>query len=504
MRYIIESHYISNVLLVSPQIFNTDLIWEILYKRDKNAKINAREREKVEVYGWKQLYKDKEMQASLMKDQKVQQLNATNKNKNLIKTRDKCILQDLRAQSSVKRANDAKTKKPLLRTTNASKPISNTVATVNIATKQRSEFSNANLTTTSLSKTSSDTRFRGRNMKTEKEKSLPLKKNLRSFNSGSSASNKNVKKEELTAPRITTRRNIRSVSKHGEGFIRQSEKPEKYIDKSNKIKTTSQEDATKYVASRTSLVPKSTAGNAKSSSDLARGLHGKSRSKMKIKPKKAAVTSSEIFNDDKALSDNPFTVRNNNFDLADLIEASLKNIRSPRNIFDYDFSYMQRTGDSSRVRHELLEVNSSKQPKFARSNVVPNYFPDRMVRGSEILEKLSEKSEPYSETSTESIVKDVKVSEKSDKLLSKKGMKIPMELRESLNVGESEEIFFKDRQDSRVNFPSKCFSPRTISNIDEKLSITGGPLRTFSLLKAHASSSLGSKKGFSAKSTEIE
>ncbi|XP_032690942.1 uncharacterized protein LOC116853808 [Odontomachus brunneus] len=422
--------------------------------------------------------------------------------KNLIKTRDKSILQNLRTQSLIKHVNDAKTKKPLLRTTNASKPISNTVSTVNIATKLRSEFSNANLTTTSFSKTSPDTRFRGLNTKTEKEKSLLLKKNLRSFNSESSLSEKSVKNEKLIASRITTKGNTRSVSKHGEGFTRKSEKPEKYIDKNNKIKITSQEDATQYIASRTSLVPKSTVGNIKSSSGLARGLHGKPRSKMKVKPKKAAVTSSEIFNNDKVLSDNPFVVRDNNFDLADLIEASLKNIRSPRSIFDYDFSYMQRTGDSSRGRHELLDVDNSKQSKFVRSNVVPNYFPGRMVRGSEFLEKLSEKSESYSETSTESIVKDVKVSEKNHKFLSKKCTKIPMELRKFLNVGGSEEIFSKDRQ--QASFQTKCFSPRKICNIDEKLSITRGPLRTSSLLKSHASNSLESKKGLPVKSIEIE
>lgn len=443
-----------------------------------------------------------------MKVRSVQQLNVTNKNKNLIKTRDKYVLQNLKTQSSIKQTNATKTNQPLLKTTNMSKPISKTVSTVNIATKRLNDFSTADLMTTSLAETSSDTRFHGPNM--EKEKSFSSKKYPKSFNSGSNVSEKSVKREGLIAPKITAKREGKSISKNGGGFVRQSEKSEKCIDKISKVKATSQEDKTKYVTSNvtSSLVPKSTIGNVKSSLDLPRGLHGKPRSKTKAKPKKVAVTSSEIYsseiNNDKILPDIPFVVENSDFDLADLIEASLKNIRSPRSIFDYNFSYMQR-GDTSRPRHEILDIDRSKQLKFAQSNVVPNYFSGRKARENEILEKLSEKSEPYSETSTESIVKDVKVIPgKSDKLLSKECRKIPMEVSKSLNARKSEEVFSKDRGDLRADFPSKCFSPRKISNVDEKFSITRRPLRTSSLLKAHASSNSESKKSFPTKSTGIK
>lgn len=61
------------------QVFNTDLVWQILYTRDKKAKIGLEEREKIIVYGWKQLYKDKQMQASI-KDQRVRNIEIINKN----------------------------------------------------------------------------------------------------------------------------------------------------------------------------------------------------------------------------------------------------------------------------------------------------------------------------------------------------------------------------------------------------------------------------------------
>ncbi|KAL6447738.1 hypothetical protein ACFW04_000117 [Cataglyphis niger] len=60
---------LSSLSHVACEVFNTDSIWQILYKRDK--KVSFEERERARIYGWKQLYKDKQMQMS-MKDQKVQ------------------------------------------------------------------------------------------------------------------------------------------------------------------------------------------------------------------------------------------------------------------------------------------------------------------------------------------------------------------------------------------------------------------------------------------------
>ncbi|XP_025154795.1 uncharacterized protein LOC105191610 [Harpegnathos saltator] len=463
-------------------IFNRDSIWKLLYKRDKGTKIDTGEREEAGIHGWKRLYQDRQMQTST-RDQK-----------------------NLRAQSSIKRASDAKTNKPSLRTSNAPKPTSKMVSAVNIATKERSEFSNADLTT-SLSRTSSDTRFR--DPKTKKEKSFSLKKNPRSSNSLSNVNENVKKKEDHILSRLTTKQETKRPSKHDEEFDRRSKEPEKYIDKINRVKTTSQKNKTKYVASRPSPVSKSAMKSIKSSSDLAEGFNGKSRSKTKAKPKKVAVTSSEIFNNNDAHSDSPFVVRDDDFDLADLIEASLKKIRSPRSIFDYDFSCTPQTDatdGASRIKHEILNIDRSRQQqKSIRSNVMSNYFPGKMFQRSGTLEKLSEKSEPYSETSTESIVKDTKVSpEEKDELLSRKHTKTQVEPRKCLNVRKSDPMFFKDREDLRGKFRSKYFSPRKINNIDEKLSVTREPLRTSNLLKVHTPSSLECKKGFLAKSAEIE
>lgn len=398
------------------------------------------------------------MQTSV-RNRKAQQLSATNKNEiRSIKPCDKYIFQN--PHTSIKHTSDAKTNKSSLGITNASKPISKSVSTV--ATKQRAAFSSEKLTTTSLPKTSSATQFRGTNAKTEK--SLLLRKSLRDLNSEFKA---NEKRENLIAPE-TARREVRSVSKRGEGFDRRSQE---YTDKSNKVKAASQKDEMNHAASGTSLVSKSIVRNVKSYSDFAQGSHGKPRSKAKAK--KAAGP--EIFHSDGARFDDPFV---GDFQLADLIEASLKNIRSPRNIFDYDFSYMRRTDGACGVKHELLDVDRSKPLKYVRDNVASNYFPG-------ILEKLSEKSESYSEASTESVVKDVKVvSQKSDELLSKTRTDVRTKLAKSLNARKSDSTFLKDREDSRASLPTKRFSHRKI--VDEKLSIAGEPMKTSSRLKAHA------------------
>lgn len=46
-------------------MFNADSLWQILFKRDKKVKLTLEEREKIKVYGWKQLYKDRQMQTSI-------------------------------------------------------------------------------------------------------------------------------------------------------------------------------------------------------------------------------------------------------------------------------------------------------------------------------------------------------------------------------------------------------------------------------------------------------
>lgn len=414
----------------------------------------------------------------------------------------------------IKLTNDVKTNKLLglththTNTNNASKSISKTTSVTNIISKKRTESSNANLVTIPLSKTMSDTRFRA-NIKNEKL--IPQKKNVGNISSTFNINEKHVKKE--IASKTTIKREPKSLSKCDElsGKQQNKGKSEKYFNKTDNTSNTksialSQESKLK---SSTSKIPssKNTVGSAKSSLDLMQNSHNKTRSKTKTKPKKK-ITRSEIFNTDAVLPKNSF--EDDNFDLADLIEASLKNIRSPRSIFDYDFSCIQQPNatekDVLKIRNEIQSINKLTELKPSRKNLIMNNFSNKMIRGGEFLEKLSEKSESFSEISNESLINDIKLVPDEDNkpsLLSEKYRKAREDLQQSLdwkrNISPLE-----DRWEpySDVNFRNKSLNPKNVDNNEEKSFISRGPSRTSSLLKAYASNNLESKRNVSTHSSK--
>ncbi|XP_019885094.2 uncharacterized protein DDB_G0287625-like [Camponotus floridanus] len=471
---------LSSLSHVAYEVFNTDSIWQIFYKRDKKAEVSLEEREKARIYGWKQLYKDRQMQTSI-RDQK-----------NF-------------SRVPVKLINDAKTNQLLgptrthTNTSNASKSISKTTSITNIIPKKRSESSSTNLVTIPLSKTMSDTRFRAN---IRNEKLIPQKKNVGNASFTLNVNEKHVKKE--IASKTIIKREPKNLSKCDELSDKQQNKnkSEKYLNKidntSNaKSITLSQESKLKSSTSKISS-SKNTVGNAKSSLDLTQNSPNKIRSKIKTKPKKKiTATRSEIFNTDAALPKNSF--ENDNFDLADLIEASLKNIRSPRSIFDYDFSCIQQPDatkkDILKIRNEIQSVNKLNQLNPSRNT---NNFSNKMIRGGEFLEKLSERSESFSEISNESLINDIKFVPDGDNksiLLAEKYRKAREDLQQSLDWKRNMSVPSEDRWEpySEVNFRNKSLNPKNVDNNGEKYLISRRP-RNSSLLKAYTSSSLESKK----------
>ncbi|KAM0733410.1 F-box only protein 36 [Formica fusca] len=485
---------LSSLSHVACEIFNADSIWQILYKRDIKAKVSLEEKEKARVYGWKQLYKDRQMQTS-MKDQK-----------------------NLRIP--IKLTNDVvKTNKLLLRpththtnTNDASKSISKTTSITNIIPKKRTQSSSINLITIPLPKTMSDTRFQT-NIKNEKL--IPQKRNVGNASSAFNVNEKNVKKENFIASKTTIKREAKNLSKCDKLSDKQQNKSEKYFNKigntsNRKSIALSQESKLKSNTSKM-FFSKNTVENAKSSSDLTQNPHNKTRLKTKTKPKKKiTATRSEIFNTDEALSDNPFIVEDSNFDLADLIEASLKNMRSPRSIFDYDFSCIQQSDttrkDALKIRNEIQSIDKLKQLKPPRNSVITNNFSNKMIRGGEILEKLSERSESFYETSTESLVNDKKSVPDGDNkplLLSGKYMKARADLQQSLDWRRNFSVAPEDRWESysAVNFQNKSLNTKNVDNSDEKSPISRGLSRTPSLLKI--SNGLESRKNIFAHNSKI-
>lgn len=366
-------------------------------------------------------------------------------------------------------------------------------------TKKHSESSVMDLVTIPLSKTMSDTRFR---TSTKNEKPLLQTKDIKNISSTFSMNEKNVKKDVIPK----TKQETGSVLKRNEISVKQINrtlKSEKYSNKINTKPMTSTESKTKLnksetqTASKTSI-SKNIIGNIKSPPVLTQNLHSKTQSKVKSKPKKKVTTKSEIFNTDKVSSENPFIVGNDNFELADIIEASLKNIRSPRGIFDYDFSYIQqsnRTRNILDIRNEIQNMEKLKQPT---KSSVTNSFSDKIIRDEGILEKLSEKSELCSEASNESLVNDKKsLLGRDNKFfsLSEKYVKA-RELRKSSDLKQSDLVSSHDRWNPcpDISFQNRSFiSPRKIDNNREKFSIPKSPLKS-SFLKPYSLNGLESKK----------
>ncbi|XP_018360682.1 PREDICTED: uncharacterized protein LOC108759650 [Trachymyrmex cornetzi] len=444
---------LSSLSHIAYEVFNTDLVWQILYTRDKKANISLEGKEKVIIYGWKQLYKDKEMQASI-KDR-------TNH----------------RISSSF--INHAKTNKLLIKPiSDAPKSTSNKTST----TKKRSDSSMMDLVTIPLSKTMSDTRFRTYTNKNEKP--FLQKKDIKNTSSTFNMNEKNVKKNLITS-KMTTKQEIKSVSKRNKISDKQlnqtiksnNEKCSNKINNINMIPTTSTQER-----------------NIKSFPVSIQNLHNKTQSQAKSKPKKKVIaTKSEIFNIDEELSENPFIVKYDKVDLADLIEASLKEIRSPRSIFDYDFSCVEQsnsTKDILGIRNEIQNIDKSKQLKLTKSNVNTNNFSHKIIRGDGILEKLSEKSEMFNEASNESLDKKFLLKEDNKPILSEKYMKARKELQKSLEWNRSDPVSSQDQWDPDINFQNKsCISPRKVVNNNEKSPIPKRPLKT-SFLKAYPSNGL--------------
>lgn len=385
-----------------------------------------------------------------------------------------------------------------------SKSISKTTSTTNIIVKKRLESSSTNLITTPLSKTMSDTRFP---TYTKNKTLIPQNRNMGSANFVFNINEKNIKKENCIASKTTTKREAKNLFKYDKISDKQQSKSEKCFNKidntsNTKSGTLIQQNKLKSTTSKT-LFSKNVE-NAKSSSDLTQNSHNRTRSKTKTKPKKkVAATKSEIFNTDEALPEKPFLVGDGNFDLADLIEASLKNIRSPRSVFDYDFSCIQQSNatkkDALKIRNEVQNIDKLKQLKPSR-NSITNNFSNKMIRGGEILEKLTERSESFSETSNESLVNDKKslsYGNNKSSLLSEKYMQARAELQQSLDWRRNVSVSSEDQWEpySAVNFQNKSLNSKNVNNDDEKSFISRGPSKTY-LLKAP--NDLKNKKNFSA------
>lgn len=266
--------------------------------------------------------------------------------------------------------------------------------TTSVTAKNCPEFSKTDLIV-ALPSVTFDTRVCGLNVTTDKK--FSKKKNTRNDSSRVSENEKNRKKD-LVKAKATSRQETRLIYKHDVKFDKRQNRFEN--NKANNINSVLQKEKIKSITSTTASSSKSIiAKQVKfSSSNLTQNSRNSKTESKTISFKKVGVTKTpERFSTNNVLADNHF-VLDDNFDLADLIEVSLKNIRSPRSIFDYDFSCVRQTGlpkIASTIGNKIQNVDKlTKESKSIRDNIILNEFSSRITPTDEIVkEKFAEKSE---------------------------------------------------------------------------------------------------------------
>ncbi|XP_061932697.1 putative leucine-rich repeat-containing protein DDB_G0290503 isoform X2 [Apis cerana] len=155
--------------------------------------------------------------------------------------------------------------------------------------------------------------------------------------------------------------------------------------------------------------------------------------KAKGKTKKVGQSKSTILSTTSDLLIDNSAVKDDSFDLADLIEASLKSIRSPRSIFDYNFSCIDKPkscgGDTLAQEISRKMSDHPRAPKSGHAKAA--------------LDRLSEKSEPLTAKSVDSVNKI----ERARAIATPRYLKgLSADLKKSLELSKSRGIMSLDEK----------------------------------------------------------
>ncbi|XP_017797438.1 PREDICTED: biorientation of chromosomes in cell division protein 1-like 1 [Habropoda laboriosa] len=370
---------------VSKEIFDDNFVWAALHKKYKQRTRNRYEEFYTPTYNWKQLFQLRHMQG-LMNEQKMlrnrptaKQTKANTKLENLLKANLK--IENL-GRSDQRIEN-------LTRTFNSSfKAATKSILPENQVSKKSTDVSRRRNAQNPVPKKSSD---RLEEVTNEKEKVSSEKKTLlgRSLQTGQ----KSIKapKEQSIASKNDSKR---ETDKDTTGNKTAETKSNKIATKTKKIDTKSSNMSLKTTEEKSSTKSKNAPKVNKSEKPVSRLAQGdQTRPKMKGKSKKIGQSKSTILSTNTAFLSDHSAVRDDSFDLADLIEASLKNIRSPRSIFDYSFSCIEKSkscGGDTKLQDVTRKM--ADHPRALKSG---------HIKAS--LDRLSEKSEPLTAKSIDSV-----------------------------------------------------------------------------------------------------
>lgn len=232
----------------------------------------------------------------------------------------------------------------------------------------------------------------------------------------------------------------------------------------------------KFGDTRKNVINKNTTNKSNNGiSSTSQSIKNKSLSKNnKTKTKKLIECNSTILTTDKSFLNESMTMKNENFELAYLIEESLKRIRSPRTVFDYDYNYLEDArslADSTKKNEQTRKtINTMKDLKRDLTN--------------KKLDRLSENSDSMTTLSNHSIIENIKLNE-SDRSKNK----IPM--KEKNTIMDSKIVIDRNEMLERVtdfNENSPKISPKIMNETDRKYCIPKGALNSIDIMKSLRSS----------------
>lgn len=215
--------------------------------------------------------------------------------------------------------------------------------------------------------------------------------------------------------------------------------------------------------------------------------------KSRGKTKKIGHSKSTILSTSADLLNDHCPIKDDSFDLVDLIQASLKNIRSPRSIFDYNFSCIEKTkscgGDTTT---QEISRKMTDHPRALKSGHV-----------KAALDRLSEKSEPVTAKSIDSANKGElsygSVSPDYALMSLNSELKKSTELNKNRNVIVPEE---KAEHFERYGIYNKYPTPR-LPNKEQKKSPPGKEMDKMSILRSLGMKSLRGKSVSSNSTAEV-
>ncbi|KOX72596.1 F-box only protein 36 [Melipona quadrifasciata] len=463
---------------VSKEIFDDNHVWETLYKKYSPITRNKYEELRI-TCNWKQLFQLAKIQ-ELTHDQKMFRARGNAKQRSTNPKIDNLTKGNLKLENMAKATSKIENSMKL--SGSSTKIASKNVPPENGQFTKKPEVPRKKNTQNFVSRKLPDNRPNETTIDREK---IISEKKTSAIKSLQIAGQKNIKamKDHTVAAKTDTRDPI--ANKVAETKSNKPQNKVKRIDtKASNASLRTAEDKSSNVKSKNSVTPK-----VNKPEKSTRSIQSdQAKPKPKGKAKKIGHSKSTILSTSTDLLNDHSPIKDDSFDLADLIQASLKNIRSPRSMFDYSFSCIEKTkscaGDTT-VSQEI----SRKMADHPRA-----------LKGT--LDRLSEKSEPLTAKSIDSGDK----SELSHGSLTPKYLKLlNSELKKSTELNKNRNVAIPEEKvdhGERYGVCNKYPTPRILDK-ELKKSTPQKEIDKMSMLRALGTRSLLGKNVGSNSMDEI-